>query len=901
MATIYLSSTYEDLQSYRRVVFDALRKSGYQAIAMEDYVAADQRPVEQCLKDVERADIYIGLFAFRYGYVPPAQHQNPQGLSITELEFRHAQNLKKPCLTFIAKRDAGIPLDLVDAYTGDGEKGNHIERLRQDLLTEKLASAFSQPHELAALVLAAVTKHLEGKRQPDSVAAAHEPASQPPVTWDIEKQGSPYPGLMNFTREYAPVFFGRDLEVREILDRMHLPEGRFILVSGDSGVGKSSAVAAGVLPVIEKHGVPGGERCEILHMLPGKAQQPWASLMMAGLGSLATRAGLRPDEVLEQLNRDPDRLTGHLKTIIKKATKTHALLLFLDQMEELFTSQEISQSDPFLTALNHAVQEKALWIVATIRSDHLHYCHRHPEMIKVLRGRGHYPLGPVDRVMMQEMIVKPAQCSELSLSDSFARRLITDTGEDSANLPLLAFALNQLFEKRQDHELSETVYKSIGGIAGAIEAHVKRVEDKIQAEVGCKIDKVLPSIFQTLANVQKEESIPTRNRPVLTRFEPHQRKVVDLLITERLLRTEGEGEAATVSISHEKLFEAWPALREYVATHKKMLVDRTLLESRARKWVNMGRPWFSGLASGREYKDFRSAEMTDTSLTKDYLNASLRARWISTGAIVVVIFLILGTTWLWQKGYSVDQAILKVQSLIVSIHVEPDMQVVSAGTFRQGDTHGRGDQAEQPVHEVMIKQFAIGKFEVTFEEYDRFAIATGRSLPGDQGWGRGRWPVINVSWQEAKDYTDWLSEKAGKRYRLPTESEWEYSARSEGKDDIWAGTSDEGQLKDYAVYSGNSQQRTTPVGGKRPNSLGLYDMSGNAWEWVEDCWHESYRKAPEDGTAWFQTGGGDCRDRVIRGGAWKYIPEILRASKRGRNHPGFRSYGIGFRLAQDIQ
>jgi Domain of unknown function (DUF4062) len=123
MATIYLSSTYEDLKEYRRVVFDALRKSGYQVIAMEDYVATDQRPVDKCLKDVEKADIYVGLFAFRYGYVPPVHHENPKGLSITELEFRHAEDFKIPALAFIAKEDAGIPMNFVDAYTGEGGKG----------------------------------------------------------------------------------------------------------------------------------------------------------------------------------------------------------------------------------------------------------------------------------------------------------------------------------------------------------------------------------------------------------------------------------------------------------------------------------------------------------------------------------------------------------------------------------------------------------------------------------------------------------------------------------------------------------------------------------------------------------------------------------------------------------
>ncbi|MBI4003059.1 MAG: SUMF1/EgtB/PvdO family nonheme iron enzyme [Nitrospira defluvii] len=868
MATIYLSSTYEDLKEYRRVVVEALRKSGYQVIAMEDYVAADQRPVDQCLKDVEKADIYIGLFAFRYGYVPPSQHNNPQGWSITELEFRRAEALHKSCLTFVVNETTDWPRSYDDARTS-ADKGDRINTLRQYLLTEKLAGAFASPYELAALVLAAVAKHLTNQKKPASPDAT-EPATPAAVTWDVEKNDSPYPGLMHFTRKYAPVFFGRDAEIRDILDRMRLPEGRFILISGDSGVGKSSVVDAGILPKLEAGGLPGGESCDCVRMVPSQGQDPWNSLL-AALGSMATRAGLRPDAIIEDLNREPETLPGHIRRIVKDGTESQALVLFLDQMEELFTSQDRTKSNQFLSALYHAAQEKTVWVLATIRSDHLQYCHRHPDMVKVLRGSGHFPVGPVESFMLTDMVVKPARCAGLRITDQLAHLIVEETGSKEVNLPLLGFVLEQLFENRVNHDLSEDMYKRLGRVAGAIEAHVKTVEEKIERTVGAKTGQVLPAIFQTLAKVQKEEGVPTRNRPPLSGFTGTLRNVVDLLVTERLLRTEGEGEAATVSLSHEKLFEAWPALQEYVETHKKMLVDRTLLESRARKWVNMGKPWFSGLASGREYNDFRWAGGTATSVMKDYLAASRRAQWLVNMAVTFVLLLVAGTTWLWQKGYNLDQAGLKVRSLFVSIHLAPEMQPVSGGTFRQGDTHGLGGAIEQPVHEVRIKSFAIGRFEVTFEEYDRFAVATGRSLPGDQGWGRGRRPVINVSWHEAKDYADWLSRETGKRFRLPTESEWEYAARGGGKDDIWAGTSDEEQLKNYAVYAANSQNRTAPVGedkGRKPNARGLYDMSGNVFEWVEDCAHNDYQGAPTDGTAWLEADGGNCKGRVIRGGSW---------------------------------
>ncbi len=227
----------------------------------------------------------------------------------------------------------------------------------------------------------------------------------------------------------------------------------------------------------------------------------------------------------------------------------------------------------------------------------------------------------------------------------------------------------------------------------------------------------------------------------------------------------------------------------------------------------------------------------------------------------------------------------------------PEMVQVSPGSFMMGGSTLRN---ETPIHSVhFTKPFAIAKYETTFDEYDRFALATGRRLSDDRGRGRGQKPVDNVTWDDANAYAIWLSQQTGNRYRLPTEAEWEYAARSGGKDEIWAGTSDEGRLKFYAVYEERYSDAfpSESVGKRKPNGLDLYDMSGNVAEWVEDCWHTDYSGAPTDGSAWIE--GGYCSRRVIRGGSWYSDPEGLRTSNR---HEGniTGTYGYGFRLAQDV-
>jgi len=231
----------------------------------------------------------------------------------------------------------------------------------------------------------------------------------------------------------------------------------------------------------------------------------------------------------------------------------------------------------------------------------------------------------------------------------------------------------------------------------------------------------------------------------------------------------------------------------------------------------------------------------------------------------------------------------------------PEMVVIPAGKFRMGDIQGRGGKSEQPVHEARIrKQFAMGRYEITFVEYDEFAKATGRKLPRDRGWERGSRPVIYVSWQDSRNYAAWLSEQTNKRYRLPTEAEWEYAARAGTESAYWWGN---GFISGMANCSDCGSQwdfeQAAPVGSFKPNPFGLYDTAGNVWEWVEDCWHENYVGAPSEGTMWGKENGGKCAQRVIRGGSYARERDFLRSSYRWSGDDVGR-HGMGFRLVREI-
>jgi len=226
----------------------------------------------------------------------------------------------------------------------------------------------------------------------------------------------------------------------------------------------------------------------------------------------------------------------------------------------------------------------------------------------------------------------------------------------------------------------------------------------------------------------------------------------------------------------------------------------------------------------------------------------------------------------------------------------PEMLVLRGGRYDRGDR--QGDDDEKPPVTIEIKPLAIGIYEVTFEEFDQFCESTGRDKPDDAGWGRGHRPVFNVSWNDAQAYTTWLSRQTGQPYRLPTDAEWEYAARGATQTRFWWGD-DVGQGQANCAGCGGlwGGEKTSEVGRFEPNPFGLHDTAGNVFEWVADCWNDSFAEAPTDGSALQKPA---CGIRVIRGGAWSFPPKEVRSANRWRDFQPRTSDDTGFRIARDL-
>lgn len=218
-----------------------------------------------------------------------------------------------------------------------------------------------------------------------------------------------------------------------------------------------------------------------------------------------------------------------------------------------------------------------------------------------------------------------------------------------------------------------------------------------------------------------------------------------------------------------------------------------------------------------------------------------------------------------------------------------EMVLVKGGCYKMGDAFGHGAEDERPVHEVCVKNFYLSKYPITQIEW----TGTMGTNPSAHSTCGITCPVENVSWNDIQEFLRKLNRRTGKQYTLPTEAEWEYAARSGGKGEEWAGTSDQEDLGSYAWFYDNAGFESHPVGEKKPNGLGLYDMTGNVWQWTSDWYGDDYYKnSPADDPKGAPAG----KTRSLRGGYWGDLSQFVRVARRISLDPSVRGPGFGFRI-----
>jgi len=510
-------------------------------------------------------------------------------------------------------------------------------------------------------------------------------------------------------------------------------------------------------------------------------------------------------------------------------------------------------------------------------------------------------------------------------------------------LPLLAFALQRLWRQyAASGSLTKDNYDKVGGLTGLIEDAAERAMRGFEPEQDVPVPSTPPPKRQTdlaaatfvpaLAEIN-DQGATIRHIAEWSSFSEEQQDLLKRLDRWRLVVRKGEADGGTVEVAHEALFRTWKRLQSWLEPERVRLEALRALQVDAGNWARNG--CNTGFLNHRDERLTQARELSENAgyarrLIKrdfDYLaacraaerSAQARAR---RGKVVVgalIGLLAMGGVGWWKQELLREQYHWRTAMVpsVLTAELEkakaakpgsdfrecsnacPTMIVVPAGTFMMGSPATEKDRSdnESPQHEVKLtKPFAVSRTEVTFAEWDACVTAGACAKAGDSGWGRDDRPVINVSWDDAKLYTAWLSRLTGKDYRLLTEAEWEYAARA-GSPTRFSFGDDEEQLAQYAWYIKNSDSKTQPVAKKKANAFGLHDMHGNAYEWVEDCYVDDYSKASTDGSAVAET--PSCR-RVVRGGSWNSFPQFLRSAYRLRVTTDNRDDLLSFRLARTL-
>jgi formylglycine-generating enzyme required for sulfatase activity len=640
--------------------------------------------------------------------------------------------------------------------------------------------------------------------------------------------------------------------------------------------------------------------------------------------------------------------------------KPPTLIIPIDQGEELFLAEGQDEARSFLATLRDLLLEDTPALIAlfTIRSDAYERLQLAKELENVRQHTLSLP--PMPKGAYTEVIKGPILRLEettrsLKIEDSLVNALLVDIEAGGAKdaLPLLAFTLERLYvEYGGRGQLMLADYETLGRIKGSIEAAVDRAfkaldsDPSIPKDRNARLALLRRGLIPWLAGIDPDTQSPRRRVARRSEIPEETRPLIEHLIEQRLLTTDVAKETGeqTIEPVHEALLRQWGLLQGWLAEDAGLLGMLEGVKRASRDWAANGKEaaWLTHTTNRLQAAELLLSERPDLAANFEpadriYLDAcrrrddalvaeaqaSQKRKRQLEQALTGVLLIIASAGAIYAAWSNRDFLTAKAKMLaedlwprVLSTEVErtlkpkdtfkectscPEMVVVPAGVFDMGsptDEKGRVFH-ESPQHKVTIsKPFAVSKFEVTFNQWDACFDAHGCTHnPDDTGWGRGNRPVINVSWEHAQQYVKWLSERTGKPYRLLSEAEWEYAARARSNTIYsWGDDIGNGNANCDGCGSQWDNVQTAPVGSFAPNAFGLYDMYGNVWEWVQDCYQNSYNGTPADGSP---DTSGNCSTHVARGGSWNNDPLALRSADRMRIGSDYR-LSLGFRVARTL-
>jgi len=603
-------------------------------------------------------------------------------------------------------------------------------------------------------------------------------------------------------------------------------------------------------------------------------------------------------------------------------------------------------------------RELPIYIVLGLRSDYMGDCAQFRDLPEAVMS-ALYLIPRMTRDQQRQAIEGPVRVGGGTIAPRLVNRLLNDVGDNPDQLPILQHALMRTWARwiscGEKRPIDLDDYNAIGGMANALSIHANDSYAELADERSRKIAQL---IFQCLTGRDfnsRESRRPTTIAAMAAVADVDAGATIRVIDhfrrPDRAFLTPPWGveidETSIIDISHESLIRCWDRLRGWAqdeadaAEGYRRLAQAARLHAQDKQglWrdpeLQLALHWRAtrkpNAAWAERYDpEFAQAmEFLDSSRdARDALRKSRergrRLRLAAAVAVAAILASLLG--WgeqdalnaFWREITVIDAAKRqRIRPYVLTETAEralkpgdtfrecaadcPEMVVIPAGDFIMGaPVTERGHQAwEEPRHTVTIgKPLAVSKFELTFDDWDA-CVAYGDCDPNivDGGFGRGRQPVIEVTWNDAQRYAAWFSRMTGKSYRLLSEAEYEYAARA-GTETAYPWGEDVG--KNNADCGGCGSQwdgkQPAPVGSFAANRFGLYDMAGNVWEWVQDCMHYGYDGAPADGSAWAR--GGDCNYHLMRGGGFGSGPQLIRSASRIGTPVGNRGTNLGFRVAR---